>query len=259
MPTMRSGPATVPSAYSSVIIEKGSLMGKIASSLCAVMMLVNCGVVEERAGPLRNESQSIERQGAESAVANVMMGIGKLRISGGATHLLDAMFVYNIPSWKPIVEYDVNGSKGNLTVRQPEQARGAVNARYEWELRLSNELPMDLRVDLGAGTTNLDLRGLDIGTFDLDAGAGQAMVDLTGDWRRDVTATIKAGVGEITLRLPKSTGVRVEIKRGIGAIDTDGLKRDADAYVNDAFGSSAATMNIAITAGVGAIHLQQEQ
>ncbi len=234
-------------------------MRTIVGCVCAVLMVVSCGGPLERAGPLRNESRSVEQEGAKSVLVNLVMGAGRLSASGGAQHLLDATFIYNIPSWKPIVEYDVHGTKGNLTVRQPDTTRGAANARYEWNLRLANEVPMDLRVRLGAGTSDLDLHGLDIGTLELDAGAGQAVIDLTGDWRRDVTATIEAGVGQITLRLPKATGVQVEIKRGIGAIDADGFKRDGGVYVNDAFGSSAVTMRIAMTAGIGAIHLQLEQ
>lgn len=246
-------------------------MGTIVAVTCAVLLLVSCGpgVVPggvtgeqagpEQAGPVQTESRSIEPQGATSAVVDVAMGAGQLRIAGGAQNLLDATFVYNIPSWRPIVEYRLNGPQGNLAVRQPERTRGAVNTRYEWDLRLSNEIPMDLRVDQGAGTSNIDLRGLDLRTFDLDAGAGRAEIDLTGDWRRDVTAGITTGAGEITLRLPKTTGVRVEIARGIGVIDTGGLRQADGAYVNDAFGNSAVTMRIAMTAGVGAIHLELEQ
>jgi N-terminal domain of toast_rack, DUF2154 len=230
----------------------------IAGPVCAMLMMVTCGgVTLERAGPLRNESQSVELQGAKSAVVNIMMGAGRLRASGGAQRLLDATFIYNIPSWKPIVEYGVNGTQGNLTIRQPK-ARGAQNARNEWDLRFANEVPIDLRMDVGAGTADLNLRGLDLKTFDFHAGAGKALVDLTGQWRRDVNATIGAGVGELTLRLPRTIGVRVEVERAVSAIDADGFKRDGGAYVNDAFGSSATTMHIAMSAGVGAIHLQLE-
>jgi hypothetical protein len=41
-------------------------------------------------------------------------------------------------------------------------------------------------------------------------GAGEVTVDLTGDWQNDLDVNIEGGVGEITLRLPRGVGVRVE-------------------------------------------------
>lgn len=247
--------------------QRGSLapMRSIAGWMLAFLALVGgcviSGGVDEPgtpAGELQTESRSVERQGAESIVANVAMGAGQVRISGGAQHLLDAQFIYNVPDWRPIVEYNVNGTEGNLIVRQPDTDRIPLrtNIRYEWDLRLHNDAPMDLAVDLGAGQSSLDLRGIDLAKLDLDTGAGQTTVDLSGDWRRDVTVTIDAGVGEFTLRVPENVGAHVEIDRGIGAIDATGLRRDGDAYVNDAFGKTAVTMRVMMNAGIGKINLE---
>ncbi|MGH3924812.1 MAG: toast rack family protein [Pseudonocardiaceae bacterium] len=240
-------------------------MRSIAGWTLALLTLVGGCVISDgidepraRVGELQTESRSVERQGADSMVANVAMGAGQLRISGGAQSLLDARFVYNVPDWRPIVEYNVNGGEGNLIVRQPDTDRvpPRTNIRYEWDLRLRNDVPTDLAVDLGAGQSNLDLRGIDLAKLDLETGAGQAMVDLTGDWRRDVTATIDAGVGQLTLRLPENVGARVEVDRGIGVVDAEGLRRDGDAYVNDAFGETAVTMRVMVNAGIGKIDLE---
>ncbi|MGH8901136.1 MAG: toast rack family protein [Egibacteraceae bacterium] len=241
-----------------------SITGWILALLVLLVLVGGCvisGGVEEpgiRAGELQTESRSVERQGAESIVANVTMGAGQLRISGGAQQLLDARFIYNVPEWRPSVEYNVNGSEGNLVVQQPDTDRIPLraNTRYEWDLRLRNDVPMDLAVDLGAGQSNLDLRGIDLAELDLETGAGQTVVDLTGDWRRDVTATIDAGVGQFTLRLPENVGAHVEIDRGIGLVDAEGLGRDGDAYVNDAFGKTPVTMRVMVNAGVGKIDLE---
>lgn len=204
------------------------------------------------------ESRTVELQGAESVEATVTMLAGQLTTSGGAEHLLDAEFTYDVPEWRPIVEYTVDGTAGNLVVRQPETDRDVTreNNRYEWDLRFNNDVPIDLHVRQGAGQATLDLRGMNLGTFDLDSGAGQVLVDLSGNWRRDVTATVHTGAGQLTLRLPETVGTRVELDTGVGIINAQDLRRDGDAYVNDAYGTTDVTMNIAVDAGVGVIDLE---
>jgi hypothetical protein len=152
----------------------------------------------------------------------------------------------------------VNGSQGELLVRQP-QARGigllSGNYRYQWELNFREDVPLDMRVALGAGQSTLDLGELSLTAFDLSVGAGDCTVDLAGDWDRDLTATISGGVGRLGVRLPAGVGVRVTVKGGLGEVNAAGLQRDGNAYVNDAYGVSNVTLTVDIEGGVGEVDL----
>ena len=44
---------------------------------------------------------------------------------------------------------------------------------------------------------------------------------------------------------------------GIGSVSAHGLKKDGDAYVNDAYGKSPVTIDMTIHGGVGSINLIQ--
>ena len=92
--------------------------------------------------------------------------------------------------------------------------------------------------------------------LDVDAGVGQVTVDLTGTWQDDLDANISSGVGELTLRLPHSACVRVDVEGGLGIVNTHGLTKDGNDYVNDACGESEVTLRIDISAGVGATNLE---
>jgi predicted membrane protein len=81
-------------------------------------------------------------------------------------------------------------------------------------------------------------------------------VDLTGDWKNNVTARIRGGVGKATVRLPQDLGVRVHAEGGIGAINAHGFKRDGGAYVNDAYGKSDINLRVDVQGGVGEINLE---
>ena len=104
-----------------------------------------------------------------------------------------------------------------------EGVRFGGDARNEWDLRVNDDVPLDLNVQLGARESDLDLDSLTLTAPDLSMGAGETMVDLTGDYERDLAANIEGGVGEATVRLPGEVGVRVDAEGGLGEINPEGL------------------------------------
>jgi len=117
---------------------------------------------------------------------------------------------------------------------------------------------MNLRLDMGAGTSDLQLAGLSLTGLDIILGAGKSTVDLSGGLTRDLDVTISAGAANVTVRLPKDIGVRVEINAGPTAINAPGLTKDGNVYTNDAYGVSDAALQIKMETGVGQINLEEE-
>jgi len=263
-------------------------MRKFGGGLLLVMVLVvsalfasGCNLVRVDVGPLQTDSETVEAGTAESVRVEINLGAGELDVSGGASELLDAEFTYNVERWTPEVDYSVSGSRGQLVVKQPTINRefplAFDDVRYEWDLRFSNDMPLDLVVNMGAGEGRLDLGSLNLKTVDFDGGAGGVQIDLTsstvekldvsigagnldldlsGDWAQDMRADINGGVGSASLRLPADAGVRVEVHGGLGEVNAHGFNRDGDVYTNAAYGDSAVTLDIQIDGGVGSIDLR---
>jgi N-terminal domain of toast_rack, DUF2154 len=209
-------------------------------------------------GNMERESKSVDPKGAQSARAQLKMGAGELNVAGGADQLMEADFSYNVSEWKPKVSYDVSGDAGELMVKQgsAEGADLSGEARNEWDIRLNDELPTDLVVQMGAGESNLDLDSLTLTGVDLQMGAGKTTVDLTGDYARSFDTSIQGGVGEATVELPSDVGVKAKAEGGLGKINAEGLKRVGNAYVNDAYGESDVNLNVDVQGGVGEINLK---
>ncbi len=206
-----------------------------------------------------HETRSVERQGAESVSATLEMPAGNLNLSGGANKLLEADFDYGQSEGKPNVRYDVSGKHGELIISQDSEENIHFGGRHNsWGLRFSNDVPLELKLNMGAGHGDLNLRGLSLTRLSVEVGAGQLTLDLTGDWKKDLQADIRGGVGTATIRLPKSVGVAVNASGGIGSVNTHGLRRDGDEYVNDAYGKSRVTLRINVQGGVGTINLESE-
>jgi hypothetical protein len=232
-----------------------------------------------RISELVTESRSVELGGADSVHVEIDMGAGELEMAGGAAGLLEADFRYNVAEFKPEVSYrnDV------LVVRQPDvEGRASLwdadDYRYQWDLRLNDDVPMQMSVSLGAGRTDLELGSLSLTELDVDAGAGEITadlrgasslirltvkmgagkldLDLSGDWQQDLDARIEGGVGGVALRLPRDVGVRVEKGSGLGVVNASGFSKEGNVYVNEAYDQSDVTLHIEIEAGVGAIDLK---
>jgi len=257
----------------------------IVAGLVVLFLTIGCGLTRPRVrvGKLRTKSESVELGDAATVQVKINMPAGELDMSGGANELLEADFTYNVDELEPEVAY----SGDTLTVRNPDvdirvgSWWDLDDYRYEWDLRLNDNLPMEMSIDVGAGSSDLalgslSLTRLDIETgagglkldlsdsssltrLDVEAGVGQVTVDLTGTWQDDLDANISNGVGELTLLLPSSACVRVDMEDGLGVVNTHGLTKDGNDYINDACDESEVTLRIDISAGLGAINLEVDE
>jgi hypothetical protein len=243
-------------------------------------LATGCNIKTLDIGELRTDSETVELGSAQEVTAEIMLGAGKLAISGGSNDLLEAQFTYNVANLKPEVSYDISAGNGQLTIEQPDTEEvpslDMDKYRYEWDLRLNDDVPMDLAVKVGAGESRLalnslllsslkfengagdveiDLSGSAVRDLDVRMGAGDVHVDLSGNWQQDLAATIKGGVGKATVILPTTAGVRATVRGGLGQVNADALNKDGDVYTNDAYGQSDVTLDIEIEGGVGEINL----
>jgi hypothetical protein len=110
----------------------------------------------------------------------LQFGGGDLNLKGGSDTLLSGEFVYNLPDLEPEIRYDVRGNRGELSLRHKAKTirwdRATKQVRNEWQIQLGNDIPLDLKADVGASTGELNLDGLHITNLDLTAGAADMIV-----------------------------------------------------------------------------------
>jgi hypothetical protein len=210
-------------------------------------------------GFLQHVAKSVDTQGAKSVDVSLETSAGEVNVSGGTGHLLDADFHYSDSYDSPRVEYNVVSGVGHLQIAQDDQGSVHFGTTHNtWDLRLSNEVPLQLKIEMGAGRGHLRLRDLDVIRLDVRMGAGQLDLDLTGERKKDLVADLEGGVGQATIRLPRNVGVIVNASGGIGSISAHGLRHDGDDYTNEMYGKTPATIHLKVQGGVGQITLNEE-
>lgn len=248
--------------------------------LIHTLLLTSCNFKTLDIGPVKTEEMAVELGQARSALVDVSMGTGSLYLDDNGVNLMDGAFTYNVIDWRPEVHYEVDGVIGRLSVSQPE-FRDALpvnmgDIRYEWEVHLNDDLPMNLSVTMGAGDgelvlsnllldsfdfkggvgeVDIDLRSSTVSDLDVALGAGDVALDLSGQWRQDTQATIKGGLGRVTLILPSDIEVIVTTQGMLSKINAPDLINNSGVYTNAGYGQSGVSMNVDIESGIGEIVL----
>jgi hypothetical protein len=232
--------------------------GEIAFLLLLVLFFVTLSLGGLGHRKRTDWAQSVDRGAAESVRVNVEMPAGDLNIDSNGTKLLEADFEYQSPMPRPDVTYTVNGNEGELRLSQQEHQPHIQfgPTRNTWNLHLAHNVPIQMRVNMGAGRNNLQLGGLDLRRIDVNMGAGLLIADFTGDWKQDVEASFHGGAGNATIRLPSNVGVAVRAKGGLGSVQANGLIKEGDQYVNSEYGKSPVTLHVSVEGGVGLIRLE---
>ncbi len=222
----------------------------------SALLLASCSSAS-RVGELQTESRSVDLGDAKSVGVYINFGAGNLDVVGGAEKLLEADFKYNVAKLKPKVDY----SDSTLIVEEPNNislplVQNSTNIRNEWNLHLSNEVPMDLSVNMGSGTSDLEMSGLSLNHLEISFGSGSSVINLNDQWRHDLDVVIGSGATDITLKLPSAIGVRVEINSGRTTVTTSGLTQEGNTYTNAAYGVSDVTLHVTMNPGSGRIGLE---
>jgi hypothetical protein len=224
--------------------------------LSGTLWLHGCVIDTAHTSALQYDSHTVDMDAAESVQVNLRMGAGELRVTDGSQKLMRADFTYSMPSWKPTVRYDSAGGRGILTVEQPGgQHSGLGNTKYQWDLQLNNKVPMDLKVNFGAGDARLDVGSLALRSVEVDMGVGELRMDLHGVPKHDYQVHVRGGVGEATIRLPSDIGIWAEAHGGIGAISVRGLRKEGNHWESESYARSKVTIKVDVQGGIGAVNL----
>jgi len=223
-----------------------------------IALLVLGSVACQAAGPSRTVTRSVQIDAAKAVNVEVNMSAGELRLSGGATRLLDGTFTFNVPEWEPTVDYARDGDRGSLVVKQGSSASTFRNSKNTWDLKLNDSVPLAVTTTVSAGQGTLALGSLDLDRVTVDAGAGEFTLDLRGTPQRSYDVRVNASVGQTNIRLPKNVAIVATATAGVGGVNVSGLQKQGSTWVNAGHEQDPVVIHVDVKGGVGQIELSAE-
>ena len=114
------------------------------------------------------------------------------------------------------------------------------------------------RVEINAGAADLEVRGLGntrAAQVNFNGGVGSTVLDFTGSWERGATASVKMGIGSLTLRFPRDLGVRIDRNSFLTSFEARGMTRREGSYFSSNWASARNRLTVSVDAALGSIEV----
>lgn len=226
--------------------------------LSFVVALTSCTVDLNREYPTKTEHQKIARDKSEMSRVEFTLAAGELDVSGGTQELMEGDFTYADPSFQPQIRYNNSSFRSLLQLEQRPQRTTSGHAESKWNVRLNEEVPLDVKVKMGAGESRLNFGKLNLRSVEVEVGAGAVKLDLRGTPKHDYDVKVRGGVGEATVWVPKSARVTADAAGGIGDIEVHGFQQKNDHYENEPNKDAQVRIHLDVKGGIGSIKLYSE-
>ena len=145
---------------------------------------------------------------------------------------------------------------GALSLQSVDISTGASETVVAFDA--PNRVPAEF-VRLRSGAAALRASGLgnaNAERFEVEGGVGETVLDFGGTWTRNASASVKMGMGSITLRFPRSLGVRLSRSSFLTSFDSEGLTKRGDAHYSPNWDGAAHRLTVHVNAALGAIRVE---
>jgi hypothetical protein len=253
-----------------ILIGRRSIWGSVAvailllAALGAAVWLGRSGLeVPSWTGAEVATTETINQplEGATAGDVEIGFGTGSLRITA-------------LPEGAGLIEGKVDLSQDERVSRDFRKSGETAyfvlrsnNARFHmmrdtwpsdkvWDLGLSRDVPLRLKISAGVGRVTIDLTQLDVTDFELEGGVGQATLTLPRRGRLE--AKVEGGVGEVTVLIPQGMAARIRVDGGLGGVNvSDTYDRRDDEYTSPGYNSAVDRVDLRIDGGVGRITVRE--
>ena len=138
---------------------------------------------------------------------------------------------------------------GGLSIASLQVSDGAADVKLGFS---EPNLVKMSRLRYETGASSVELYGLGNANFEtmtFKGGAGNYVLDFSGELSRDATVTIDAGLSSITVIVPKDVSARVLVDRGLANVDISGdWEKSGNDYTLEGTGPRL-TINVNLGAG----------
>lgn len=145
------------------------------------------------------------------------------------------------------------GSAGDVVL---EPAHNRPFRPVRWDIGLTGEIPVSLRLDTGANRSTIDLTSLRIRTLRLETGASETTIRLPAGGLTDVQ--VKCGFAAVTIEVPPAMAARIHGSVTFGSLRVDPSRFSpiAGGWASPGADTAADRVDIAVEGGFGSVEIR---
>ncbi|MHB1295002.1 MAG: LiaF transmembrane domain-containing protein [Anaerolineae bacterium] len=212
--------------------------------------------------PAEAEALTIPLEGASEARIEIKHGAGRLHVLDGATGgaLLSGTFGGGVASR---VEREGTRLRAELSV--PDQAmtrmvfpwNWSASSGLDWRVLLNPEVPVELRLQVGANDAHIDLRNLRVTRLAVGTGVSNTRLILPAE-AGYTTASVKGGVASTVIEIPAGVAARIRAPGGFSSVRLDPqrfVRRDG-IYESENYAAAPNRVDLDVEVGVGSVEVR---
>lgn len=187
------------------------------------------------------------------------LSLGNLDLDGGEAGEVDVGLSRGVPT-----RLDVRvGAAENTMVLGGLPLEGLRVATVASETLVTFDRPNPVtmeEMEIRAGAADLEVRGVGnarVRRIRVENAVGEVTLDFSGRWARNTTASVKTGLGAVTLRIPAGLGVKLEKSTVLSSFSGLGLERAEDgSYRSGNWDEAEHRLRLEVDAAFGSIDVE---
>ncbi len=124
-----------------------------------------------------------------------------------------------------------------------------------WDVGLTTEIPVDLRLETGANRSTIDLSALHVRRLELHTGASETTLRLPSAGQTAVR--VDCGFASVKVEVPPGVAARISGRIGLGSTDVDQgrFPRSGDGWASPDFETARDRVDITVAGGFGSVRI----
>ncbi|MGI8316553.1 hypothetical protein [Halobacillus mangrovi] len=184
------------------------------------------------------------------------LGIGEVDLSCKGSSQASVRAVYNKNSPKILFSHN------HLKVSQLTKVSNPWKKdKHNWRVQLPKINPLVLKLNLGVGSSNIDLTGVSLRKLKVSCGVGDLHLHLTNmKLTQDVPVKIDGGVGSQTITISEDLPALFKVNKGAGSFTGKGMvSLGASRYCTKSYQEGQPHFLIKLNVGVGDVAVIEEE
>lgn len=194
-------------------------------------------------------------QGAKSVRYQFSYGAGKVNIRGGAA---DGKAMTGSTGIGIEEKNDLDGDRLNVKIEAgPSFLPFFGPSNGSWNFQLTKEVPVNIKIETGASSLDMDLSDVQARQIELETGASSSNIIMPASGVS--TLELEAGAASINITIPSGVAGRIRLKEGLTSLYVDKTRfpqLDSRLYQSPDFDTAANRAEINVEAGLGSISIK---